>query len=600
MVRFALRGFRRFEDAELDVDAPVVALVGPNESGKTSLLDALVYLGGFGNRVFNDRDRTRGATVTGRVLEALYRLDDDDRAAITAKAARAPEVRWFRVWRDADGTQSYDTSPPLASMEQTDHQPAKAGTAQKDTTRAVVGIAEVVQAPVSEVVLSVLKERIPLVLKFSETDRILRSEYDLTQPGAWTGGIRNLARLAGFDLNELARHAAGSQPELYEDITERANARLTNAFSPRWSQAPVTVHLRVTPPKLRVFVKEAEEGSLYRLEDRSAGLCAFVALVAFLAAKNTKVRPVLVVDEAEHHLHWDAQADLIKLFHTQEVASQVIYSTHSPGCLPHDLGQGVRAVASDPARPDRSTVKNRIWKDEGGFRPLLLDMGASTAAVTPHRFAVVTEGVADFILLPSLLREATGHDSLPYQIVPGLAQLSRSGIQRINSEADRVVYLTDGDEGGEQLRKDVKSADLPDGRTFSLPAGTALEDLVAGDTLAAAVNEELSRSGHQTNKPLELPDSGRVAYLKKWYRCNGLDPDKHFRKRAIASHALEIAAGNPPEPGPPLLEEHHRTALAELHEKLLGALCVSQGRSQDSEAEPDFSPAEGPSVAGVP
>ena len=224
-----------------------------------------------------------------------------------------------------------------------------------------------------------------------------------------------------------------------------------------------------------------------------------------------------------------------------------------------------------PGQPDRSTVKNWIWKGKAGFRPLLLDMGASTAAVTPHRYAVVTEGTADFVLLPSLLREATGNDTLPYQIVPGLAELEVSGIRRVNSEADRVAYLTDDDEAGKQNRKQVTSAGIPADRTFSLPAGTVLEDLVVYDTLVAAVNEEISRSGHQTNEPIELPDSGRAAYLDDWYQRNGIEPPS---KRAIASRALEIAAGSPTQPGSPLLENRHRTALEELHESLLCALGV--------------------------
>ena len=569
MVWFELRGFRRFEDAKLNTAAPVVAVVGPNESGKTSLLKALVHLGQPGNKRFGARDLTRDVNVAGRVLEATYRLDKDDRAALTAEGRQVPEIRWFIVWREPDGTQFYNTIPTLASMDHKD-QLVRAGTNRPTSALEVVSkIAEVFQGPISEAVLSVLKERIPQVLEFSTSDRSLRSQYDLQDPASWTGGVRNLAQLAGFDLDELSRHAAGHQPELYEDILERANTRLANEFSTRWSQDRVTVRLRVAPPNLlRIFAK-AEEGGLHRLDERSAGLRAFVALVAFLADKNTGVRPILVVDEAENHLHWDAQADLVNLFHTQEVASQIIYATHSPGCLPHDLGHGVRAVIPSPDQPDRSTVKNWIWKDNDGLRPLLLDMGASTAAVTPHRYAVATEGVADFVLLPSLLREAAGKDTLPYQIVPGLAQLAGSGIRRINSEADRVVYLTDGDEAGKRIRQNVKSAGIPADRILSLPAGTVLEDLVVSDTLAAAVNEEISRSGHQTREPLELPEISRAAYLDDWYRRNRIKPPS---KRAIASRALEIAAGSPTEPGSPLLEKRHRTALAKLHKSLLRAL----------------------------
>lgn len=565
MVWFELRGFRRFEDAELNVDAPVVALVGPNESGKTSLLEALTHLGEPSNQTFHPRSLTRDLDVNGWVLKATYRLDDDDRAALARQAPRAPEIRWFRVWREADGRLSHDTVPSLASMAHTE-----------DTTDLLAKVVQLIQKPLPEVVLSVLKDRVPRVLEFSTSDRTLQSEYDLQAPATWTGGLRNLARLARFDLNELGLRASGRRPELYEDMVDRANTRLANELSARWSQARVTVRLSVAPPnQLRILAK-SEEGSLYRIEDRSDGLRAFVALVAFLTGAGTEVPPILVVDEADSHLHWDAQADLVNLFHTQEVASQIIYATHSPGCLPHDLGHGVRAVVLSSSHSDRSTVKNWIWKDKAGLRPLLLDMGASTAAVTPRRYAVVTEGVADFILLPSLLREATATPSLPYQIVPGLAQLARGGIQRIDSEADRVVYLTDGDEAGTRIRHEVRSAGIPKERTLSLPAGTVLEDLIASDTLEAAVHEEISRSGNTPSEPIEFPDSGRAAYLDDWYACNGIKPPS---KRAIASRALEIAAGLPAQTGRPLLENRHRTALRNLHEELLNTLHVSSGKS---------------------
>ena len=83
------------------------------------------------------------------------------------------------------------------------------------------------------------------------------------------------------------------------------------------------------------------------------------------------------------------------------------------------------------------------------------------------------------------------------------------------------------------------------------------------------VNEEISRSGHQTREPLELPEISRAAYLDDWYKHNRIKPPS---KRAIASRALEIAAGSPTEPGSPLLEKRHRTALAKLHKSLLRAL----------------------------
>lgn len=609
-----------------------MALVGPNESGKTSLLDALTQLGGSAG--FDPRDVTRGLALEGRVLEGTFLLDDDDRRNLEESVPMASDIRWYRVWRNADGSQSHEIIPALLNVDETtrasealnelrganwDHFKALGVAARigealpilmkqpsdyseeelaaltefgrylvltlaaegipppVEADRIVTWIGRVVEHEkrrrFQELALSKLQGLAPRIVEFSESARTLHSEYNLDDPSSWTDGVKNLARLGGFSLRNISNLVRGAQPELWEDLLDKANRRLTETLSAHWSQVNnLRVRLNVSPPPwLKIYVA-AGDGEMYRMEDRSAGLRTFVALVAFLAEIGTNTRPVLVVDEADIHLHWDAQADLVNLFYHQDVASQVIYSTHSPGCLPHDLGAAVRAVVPDPNQDDRSYVKNWIWHSRSGFRPLLLDMGASTAAVTPHRFAVATEGVADFILLPSLLRQATGSESLPYQIVPGLARLSRDGIESINLESDRMMYLTDGDEAGEKKTHQIKRAGVPCEHIFSLPPGTVLEDLVAGETLTMAVSEEIRRSGFEPTEELKLPECGRSTYLDDWYESAGIPAPS---KRAIASRVLEIAARQPNKSGLPLLEPRHTNTLIELHNALLSALQVS-------------------------
>ena len=75
LVWLNLRHFRRFQDAQVNLDAPVIALVGPNEAGKSTLLEAIVAVGRSGE--FNPRDITRNLPAQGRVLEATFLLDED-------------------------------------------------------------------------------------------------------------------------------------------------------------------------------------------------------------------------------------------------------------------------------------------------------------------------------------------------------------------------------------------------------------------------------------------------------------------------------------------------------------------------------------------
>lgn len=630
LVWLKLQHFRRFENARVNLDAPVIALVGPNEAGKSTLLDALVALGTEGE--FSPRDFTRDLAPTERVLEAMFLLDEDDREALREAVPEASDVRWYCIWRDESGFLDHETIPPVpwtgaaagqvrqsliklrglqwdGSVEtellerldtaiswlpepgnprqyETDELDELenlsielAGTTaqtnpamlRKVTEHIAQMIADEKQPRPESVALELLDSRQQQILEFSESDRTIHTSYDLQDPNSWTNGVRNVARLGQFQLETLAEAVAEDRPELREDILNNANNRLRDIFADRWSQSKLTVHLGVQHQTLEIFVA-SDDGGLHRLADRSDGLRAYLALITFLDNKNLSTPPILVLDEAENHLHWDAQADLVKIFYDQHMASQVVYSTHSPGCLPHDLGHGVRAVL--PTASDRSEVINWIWAENAGYRPLLANMGASSAALTPHRYAVATEGVADFILLPSLLREATGEEALPYQVVPGLAQLSHSGIRTIDSESDTMLYLTDGDDGGRKIQDSLHRSGIPKSRLFSLPERVVLEDLVSSETLATAVREELRRSGHEPSAPLVFPATGRAAYLDQWYQETEVDPPK---KRAVACRVLELTARRPQDSHrSPLLEENHRATLKELHNLFLSVFSASE------------------------
>ena len=485
IVNLRFRCFRRFVDAEINLDAPVIAVVGPNEAGKTSVLDALVQA--RTPNAIQQRDLTRGGESQAPVLEATFLLSSHEVETFRSQFPNMPDARWLRVTKHATGE-------VLASSD----------------------------SPLPQELQSEVMSLIPEVLAFTDSDRSLRTEYNLQDPKEWNNAVRNLAQLAGFSIDALAQAASSPQHEHRQDMLMQANERLSQVFNASWSQANLNVSLNILyPAQLQVYVA-ADGGPTLRLEDRSDGLRAFVALVAFLESKNPTSPPILVVDEAENHLHWDAQADLINLFHSQDRVAQIIYSTHSPGCLPHDLGHGVRAVLPDPDSPHHSMVENWIWESSPGFRPLLLRMGASTAAMTPHRFAVMTEGLADFILLPSLLRDATGKEALEYQVVPGIAQATSDEIQQTDSESDVVFYLVDGDDGGRGHAKKIRRAGVGSTRITSLPDGVALEELVAAEILQEAIQEQLRRSGHRLPTPI-LPESGRSAFLKDWCEQNGIE-----------------------------------------------------------------------------
>lgn len=110
------------------------------------------------------------------------------------------------------------------------------------------------------------------------------------------------------------------------------------------------------------------------------------------------------------------------------------------------------------------------------------------------RSAVLAEGASDMVLLPTLIREATGLTDLDYQVAPGLANAHGSGF-RVEEVAAKVVYLTDGDAGGKEHEQALKRVGVEPSRIFRLPDGHAVEDLVHPDDYVEIVNGFLERMG---------------------------------------------------------------------------------------------------------
>lgn len=362
------------------------------------------------------------------------------------------------------------------------------------------------QPPVAGQVWTRLRARMPSFVLFADEDRELETTYEL-EPNqrVLPPAVLALLRIAQVDPDTLWTHLANSDSSSRETLIDQGNDRLHSLFRQAWNQSGVTVRLNTTGTRLEILVKELRTGgNVTNISERSDGLRTFVALVAFLAAGEHEVPPILLIDEAETHLHYDAQADLVSVLLKSVNASQVFYTTHSPGCLPSDLGTGIRVVERDQVHGDASVIKSHFWQNEGpGFSPLLFAMGAGAAAFSMCRQAVLAEGAADMVLLPTLIREATGLTDLEYQVAPGLSQAHTAGIE-VEEVAARVVYLADGDAGGDKHVKDLREANVHASRIFQLPPGKAVEDLIERSDYLKVVNGFLTKMGQ--NKTLTDAD----------------------------------------------------------------------------------------------
>lgn len=390
-----------------------------------------------------------------------------------------------------------------------------------------------------------LRKRVPKFLLFSDEDRILDPNYNLADESVRTSPaapLRNLLAVARTSVDELWGAIEQGVIANLRTLERRLNETLKARIGPMWTQSKLSIELKINVNGLlevNIVELDSPDFTVTPIAERSDGLRAFLALVCFLIAAELESPPVLLIDEAERNLHYDAQADLIRVLTRDLVVSKVIYTTHSPGCLPLDLGTGIRVVSRDEKDGSVSALLNNFWTDsEPGFSRLLFAMGAQVASFSAFRRAVLAEGVSEMILLPTLMRNATNGLELDFQVAFGLSNMSAPSA--LGTVALRTTFLVDGDASGDTKSDQLEAAGFPRSHIFKLPRNKAIEDLVDRKTYLDEVDRFLKARNGQILDRSQLSAKLTLARAVDEYCRKTPEIGRDVSHKVIASRLAEL------------------------------------------------------------
>jgi len=395
--------FRCVDDSQEFKLADVTCLVGKNESGKTTILQALQRLRPYetGDAKYDKlRDYPRkhlseyAARHPGReadVIRTVWKLHRDDMAAVekvlgpgcldgdTIEVSKTyeqdgtgwtvkidlPKIVKFLLDQCGVNAEERDKLAALGSLERIRADlAARAGGLIAPLQTLKGRLESFPEHSASQAAIDTLSLRMPKFLYFSNYDRmsgdvsIDKLRQDIAQNSVSEGDrvFQAFLEFAGTTLDDLAGITR------FEDLrarVESASIRITRQIFEYWSQ---NKHLKVNftidagrtgdPPPfnagtiMRARVYNQLHEMTVPFSDRSAGFVWFFSfLVLFSQVKKQHGNVIILLDEPGLNLHAKAQGDLLRYFKEKlRPEHQVIYTTHSPFMVPPDDLASVRTV----------------------------------------------------------------------------------------------------------------------------------------------------------------------------------------------------------------------------------------------------------------
>ncbi|MDI9408700.1 MAG: AAA family ATPase [Candidatus Pacebacteria bacterium] len=428
LINFRVTNFRNIEDSGLVTLEQVLCLVGKNESGKSSMLEALCGLNPHSSHpiVFNrERDYPRRHWLNYRklhpeeeavVIETHWQLESPETEAIAAyfgpdalardqvtalRRYGSPEIEWRIPLRLRSITEFLLNDENLGYSE-------RRSLGEIKNTRELRGALENLTAPTdkqrsllerlrslpgknatltTEQILQLMLPRFMLISDYP----IMASQVRLDN---WNARIEEgdptISQGERMLVDFLTYAGIAPNESIFASSYETLNARcesasnlITQQLATSWSQnRHLDVEIRINQTEAienspgshgmmaRVRVKDQSNRVSVQLSERSTGLLwffSFMMAAALLVRRQESI--IMVLDEPGLTLHGAGQEDLL-LYVYEYLAPhfQVIYTTHSPFMI--SSPDNVRLIAINPNNGCASVLSDFAAADSETLLPV--------------------------------------------------------------------------------------------------------------------------------------------------------------------------------------------------------------------------------------
>ena len=559
VLEFRITNFRSIVDSDWRKFSPdnVTVLIGQNESGKTSVLEALAKT--FSSKNISDDDKRIGEPLPkvylrvklsklaiGKLTDFLYGeqcIDSQIKSLEKYFLNNNMPIELIFHW-DSDGNGGYaksiSTTDELTEvledlLKKPLHKQAEENLLENGplATNISPEEEEEEEEEENEITLEILEDAVneisPKITFFEHETGLLPSQIDifknkhghyiLSNQGATAA--KNFLTVAGLKLDTLIETDVRTRASLLS----KANAKITRDFSTFWSQTIGRKDKLKLECEVHTYGNDAEEksGSQYLLfwisdglnklypKQRSQGVRWFVSFYLQLKASEIQsTKRLFLLDEPGANLHSKAQTDVIKLINDLSKDMSIVYSTHIPHMLEYDKFYRVLAVQrlgdEDDSPSEIKPAHELGAASTDTLSPVLTAMGVDLAnqEVIKKKNNVLLEEMSGFYYLKAFWKLADSKDEANFIAATGVNKLPNFANMFLGWGLDYIVVVDDDKSGRgvyNALKKDIFSddEDLAKENMYKIKNCDGIEDIFSENDFKTHIIGDVSASISTTN-----------------------------------------------------------------------------------------------------
>lgn len=459
-----IKNFKSIIDLEIEIDGLKTILVGQNEAGKSSILEALeaFELGEFDLDNINYECENKGdfkQEISIEYLKSKEEIADFNRdiaadiqivfnqadtnsqlsRMIFSKdqLAKIEKFELTRIFEFQNGVENQYMQLDSATLNKIIGATASQILESPDGKNAIdFDVKETIMSQdVSNELAETFHAYCPEIVFFNDFSDILPDKIEIANiyDNSKVEGkkaVKNIEKILGKSFKDLSNQKV----RIKRTNTERASNDISVEFLNDWNQKiddnnQLKIEFDIEKDSVGVdevhFFIETKEGVKLEPRKRSQGLRWFLSLWLEIKAQSKNSSMILLFDEPGAHLHINAMKDMMCLFDKlTAMGNQIIYSTHLPSMIDLKHIEKLRLVIHDKVKGTiiESVTSNKFntQNRRDALQPIAQAMGMQpiTEFSVLRQKNVIVEGISDMLYFQAMRSILSKNDD--YAIVPGI------------------------------------------------------------------------------------------------------------------------------------------------------------------------------------